>query len=259
VLASGHTLAAVVGTSTDMVMGRRVESLTIKNPNSDVCIVIESGSRGTVDSWDKVIDFLTPNASIFAYNRPGYGKSQETETPRDGSTIVEELRQVLKEKGLKPPYILVGHSLGGLYMQLFARRYPDEVNGLVLVDSVYPRVVKKPEDFPLLIRSAKRLFFSTTVNDEIDLIYKTGEQVLSLAPIEATPVVQLINKPTGAIAVSSDLGVFNYDEQTAAFVKGMYPKATKIFLNSDHQMQRQSPVEVADAIKAVIAMRASRK
>lgn len=142
--------AASAAVSVDTIAGRQVESLTIKNPDAKVSVVFENGLRATMDGWDKVIDGLAPNTSIFAYNRPGYGNSQSAETPRDGATIVEELRQSLKHKGLAPPYLLVGHSLGGLYMQLFAKRYPQEVSGLVLVDPLLPGIVKKSEGFPFL-------------------------------------------------------------------------------------------------------------
>lgn len=257
VFTAGHAAAAPVGANTDLIAGRQVESLTIRNPDSKVCIVFENGLRGTLDSWGKVIDLLGPDASIFAYNRPGYGHSQEAATLRDGSTIVEELRQALQQKGLRPPYVLVGHSLGGLYMQLFAKRYPEEVSGLVLVDSAYPGVIKKPEDFPLLTRGAKRLFFSSSVNNEIDLMHKTGEQVLALAPINDKPIVQLFNRPTDPTAIPVSFGVDNSDPRTIALVRGLYPNATKIILDSDHQMQKQSPAEVAEAIKNVIARRSS--
>jgi pimeloyl-ACP methyl ester carboxylesterase len=253
VFAPGCALAATGGASTDVIAGHRLESLTIKNPDSAVCLVFENGLRGALDSWSKVIEPLGASASIFAYNRPGSGNSEATDTPRDGATIVEELRQTLKQKGLRPPYILVGHSLGGLYMQLFASRHPDEVGGLVLVDALYPKTVRKPEDFPLLARAAKRLFFSASVNHEIDLIYQTGEQLVALGPIDGMPIVQLINRPKGRTAIPLDLGVMNEDRQSAAFVRAMYPKATKIFLDSDHQMQKESPVEVAAAIRDVIA------
>lgn len=158
----------------------------------------------------------------------------------------------MQQQGLKPPYILVGHSRGGLYMQLFARRHPDEVGGLVLVDAVYPGVIKKPQDFPLLTRAAKRLFFSSTVNDEIDAIYQTGEQVAALPAIDDKPVVQLFNRPKGATAVPVDFGVVNVDKQTAAAVKAMYPRATRIVLDSDHQIQSQNAAEVAAAINTVV-------
>lgn len=246
--------AAPVTLSIDTIAGRQVESLTIKNPDAKVSIIFENGLRATVEGWDKVIDSLSPDASIFAYNRPGYGKSQASETARDGGTIVEELRQSLKHKGLPPPYILVGHSLGGLYMQLFAKRYPNEVSGLVLVDPLLPGIVKKTEDLPLWSRGAKRLFFSSTVNKEIDAIHQTSEQVLLLAPIDDKPIVMLINKPKSATAIGVDFGAFNRDQKTRESVNGMYPKARRILVDSDHQVQRQSPAEVVNAIRTIIAM-----
>lgn len=258
-LASGPAFATNIAATMEVIAGRQVELATYKNADAHVCVVFENGSRATVDSWSKVINLLTPAASVFAYNRPGYGHSQKTDTPRDGSTVVEELRQLLQQNGQKPPYVLVGHSLGGLYMQLFARRYPDEVAGLVLVDSAYPGVIKKPEDFPWLTRAAKRVFFSSTVNQEIDLIHATGEQVLALGPIDDKPIIELINRPTGATAIPVDFGVVNTDPKVAEQVKAMYPKATRMFIDSDHQMQTQSPAEVADAIKKVIAMQTARK
>lgn len=65
-------------------------------------------------------------------------------------------------------------------MQLFARAYPHDATGLVLVDALYPGTVKKTKDFPLTTRLAKRLFLSTTINQEIDEIHRTGTQVLAL-------------------------------------------------------------------------------
>ncbi|WP_306394386.1 alpha/beta fold hydrolase [Telluria beijingensis] len=246
-------VSAAPTASIDTVAGRQIESLTIKNPDANARIVFENGLRATVNGWDKVIDSLASDASIYAYNRPGYGNSQETDTSRDGGTIVEELRQALKHKGIAPPYILVGHSLGGLYMQLFAKRYPNEVSGLVLVDPLLPGIVKKSEDFPFWTRGAKRLFFSSTVNKEIDAIHQTSEQVLSLAAIDDKPIVMLINKPKGATAVGVDFGAFHQDQKTRDAVSGMYPKAKRIIIDSDHQVQRQNPAEVVDAIKTIIA------
>ena len=102
-------------------------------------------------------------------------------------TIVEELRAVLRFKGLRPPYVLVGHSLGGLYLQLFARSYPEEVKALVLVDALYPRMVKPVQDFPLLTRIAGQLAFSRAVWREIEQIDATGKMVLSLPDIDPKP------------------------------------------------------------------------
>lgn len=142
------------------VSGRKVETMYIATQGAAATIVFENGSRSTLDKWNKVIPAVAKEANIFAYNRPGYGMSDKPSTPRDGKTVVEELRQVLRQQGVKPPYVLVGHSLGGLYMQMYARSYPQEVQGVVLVDAVYPGIIKKPEDFPLMTRMAKYIFMN---------------------------------------------------------------------------------------------------
>ena len=247
--------AAAEKASIDTIDGRKVESVTIKHPSANVVIVFESGLRGTLEKWDKVLDAVSPNATVFAYNRPGYAQSDATDAPRDGATIVEQLRQVLKQKGLAPPYILVGHSLGGLYMQLFARRYPNEVQGIVLVDSLMPKMVKKPESLPLTTRIGKQLFFFGTVGREIDRIYDTGEIVAALPGIDHMPMIKLINAPKSATAIPVDFGAFNRDPATVAFVRGLYPNAKKVVVDSDHQIQSANPEVVATAIAEIIGSR----
>lgn len=250
--------AATEKASIELVGGREVESVTIRTPASRAVVVFENGLRGTLDRWDHVIDAVSPHASIFAYNRPGYARSGDTEGARDGSTVVEQLRQVLQHKGLAPPYILVGHSLGGLYMQLFARRYPQEVAGIVLVDSLMPKMVKKPESFALTARLGT-LFFSSAVRREIDGIYETGETVAALPRIDHLPVTMLLNVPKSATAIPVDFGVFNRDPATVAFVRGLYPNAKRVVVDADHQLQSANPEVVAGAIIDMLgALAASR-
>lgn len=147
---------------------------------------------------------------------------------------------------------MVGHSLGGLYTQLFARQYPEEVAGVVLVDALLPRMVKRPDEFPLTTRMAKRMFFSSAVRGEVDAIHETGEQVLSLPRIDNKPIIMLVNVPKSVTAVPVDFGAFNRDPATVAFVRGMYPLAKKIIVDSDHQMQSANPEAVARAIAEII-------
>ena len=237
----------------ELIDGRKLESVTLRKPGSAAVVVFENGSRATLDGWDGVLDAVSPSATVFAYNRPGYANSDPTDTARDGATIVEELRSTLRRKGLAPPYVLVGHSLGGLYMQLFARRYPQEVKGLVLVDALYPRIVKKPEDFPLTTRVGKWLFFSNTVQREIDSIHATGEIVAALPGIDDKPIIRLVNRPLSKTAVGVDFGAFNQDAQTRDFVRRLYPAAKTIVADSSHQMQLTSPELVAGAIQEVLA------
>ncbi|MBN1906523.1 MAG: alpha/beta hydrolase [Deltaproteobacteria bacterium] len=84
--------------------------------------------------WSEISKY----ARIAVYDRPGYGWSDVTDTPREIDNITQEIHELLEKSGEKPPYILVGHSIGSLEMIRFAQRYPDEVKGLVLIDGSNP-------------------------------------------------------------------------------------------------------------------------
>lgn len=112
--------------------GRAVEVMTAGSGTASV--VFESGLGNDWTPWDAAAVEVSFGARVFAYSRPGYGKSDPTTTPRDPAHIVEELRALLVAQGYRPPYILVGHSFGGTYMELFAKAHPEEVAGVVLVE-----------------------------------------------------------------------------------------------------------------------------
>jgi pimeloyl-ACP methyl ester carboxylesterase len=75
---------------------------------------------------------------VCVYDRAGKGWSESAESPRDGVAIATDLHTLLRQAGIDGPYVLAGHSSGGVYAQVFAARYPDEVAGLVLLDSQPP-------------------------------------------------------------------------------------------------------------------------
>jgi pimeloyl-ACP methyl ester carboxylesterase len=118
--------------------GRKLE--IVDAGDGPTTVVFEAGLGDDWKHWNRVASHVAEDTRVFAYSRPGYGDSDSTTAPRDPGTIVEELRELLAAQDIPPPYILVGHSFGGTYMELFARAHPDEVTGLVLVDS-------RPGDF----------------------------------------------------------------------------------------------------------------
>jgi pimeloyl-ACP methyl ester carboxylesterase len=81
---------------------------------------------------------LEGDTRVCSYDRAGYGWSDPGPRPRDSLRIVTELRSLLEKAGIEPPYVLVGHSFGGLNMRLFSSTYADEVAGLVLVEASHP-------------------------------------------------------------------------------------------------------------------------
>jgi pimeloyl-ACP methyl ester carboxylesterase len=112
--------------------GRAVE--VVEAGAGDVTVVFESGLGDDWTPWDEVASEVADGARVFAYSRPGYGDSDASPEPRNATRIVEDLRTLLAARGFAPPYVLVGHSFGGTYMELFAKAYPEEVIALVLVD-----------------------------------------------------------------------------------------------------------------------------
>jgi pimeloyl-ACP methyl ester carboxylesterase len=97
-------------------------------------VVLESGLGGRMFAWRKVQPVLARRYRVCAYNRAGIGGSSFGPTPRDAVAIVSDLEELVRRAQLRPPYILVGHSLGGLTMRLFARRNSQHTAGIVLVD-----------------------------------------------------------------------------------------------------------------------------
>ncbi len=129
VAACGSTVPATVET----VNGRALEIATAGSGGA-ATVVFEAGLGDDWTSWDDVASQVAEHTRVFAYSRPGYGASGPATTSRNPRQIVEELRALLAYKGYAPPYVLVGHSFGGTYMELFAKAHPDEVVGAVLVD-----------------------------------------------------------------------------------------------------------------------------
>jgi pimeloyl-ACP methyl ester carboxylesterase len=97
-------------------------------------VVIDTGLGESYESWDYIITTLSRQTRVCAYDRAGYGRSEPGPMPRDSQRTADELHLLLANSGEDAPFLLVGHSLGGLNMQLYASTYPEEVTGLVLLD-----------------------------------------------------------------------------------------------------------------------------
>nr|WP_306432824.1 alpha/beta hydrolase [Paenibacillus apis] len=107
----------------------------VKKGSGAPTIVFEAGSGETSLSWRGIPDALSEDATVVVYDRAGYAWSEQAPSARSGENIVQELHEALQNAELPGPYIMVGHSLGGMYVRLFAQTYPDQVTGLVLVDA----------------------------------------------------------------------------------------------------------------------------
>jgi pimeloyl-ACP methyl ester carboxylesterase len=97
-------------------------------------VVFEGGFGAGIASWSTVQKEVSAFARTVSYDRAGLGQSELGPKPRSAKQIATELHTALEKAGIKPPYVLVGHSFGGIYVRVFAERYPKEVAGMVLLD-----------------------------------------------------------------------------------------------------------------------------
>lgn len=106
-------------------------------------VLLEHGAFGCAADWAVVQEKLALRGlRSLAYDRAGLGHSDPGPTPRDGRAIVADLRALLQQLGEAGPYVLVGHSMGGLMVRLFALTHPGQTTGVVLVDAVTPDIMK---------------------------------------------------------------------------------------------------------------------
>jgi pimeloyl-ACP methyl ester carboxylesterase len=105
-------------------------------------IIFESGIAATSQNWAHVQQLVSTLTRTVTYDRGGLGWSSASNSDRTPSNIVRELRTLLQLARVPPPYILVGHSFGGLVVRRFAAEHPDEVLGVVLIDPM------RPEEWP---------------------------------------------------------------------------------------------------------------
>ncbi len=97
-------------------------------------VLLEAGYGATSLAWGQVQALVAPRHRACAYDRAGYGFSDPGPAPRDGAAIARDLDQALRATRISGPFIVVGHSAGGLYVRVFADRRPKDVVGMVLVD-----------------------------------------------------------------------------------------------------------------------------
>jgi pimeloyl-ACP methyl ester carboxylesterase len=101
-------------------------------------VVLEGGFAATSATWGWIAPAVAQHARVCVYDRAGRGWSEPANGPQDGVAIATDLHTLLDHAGVPGPYVLVGHSFGGLYVLTFAARYPQQVAGMVLLDSTSP-------------------------------------------------------------------------------------------------------------------------
>jgi len=101
-------------------------------------VILDSAADMMSSNWAWIQPEIAKNTQVCSYDRAGMGWSDPSPKSRDAKQVVLELHSLLTNAGISGPYVLVGHSVSGLYARLYASQYPDEVVGMVLVDPGHP-------------------------------------------------------------------------------------------------------------------------
>jgi pimeloyl-ACP methyl ester carboxylesterase len=232
-------------------------------------VILETGLGAESDEWNTIQRSISATNLVCRYDRAGRGRSDAAPAAaRSAGEMVDELRSLLNTTQVPGPYLLVGHSFGGLLMRLYAHRYPAEVCGLLLVDAMHPDQFEviggalpapTPQDSEAL-RSFRTFWTggwrdpNSTV-EAIDLVTSLRE-AKEIDSLGALPV-HIITAATGSksLFLSEHLrpGLQSLWEDLQLQFLDLSSSATQSFaLNSGHFVQRDDPETVIEALEALI-------
>ena len=246
---------------------RRLVSTT--SGHGSPVVVLESGLGAESAEWGAVHRGLSVHTRVCRYDRAGRGTSDPAVSPRGPAELVADLRALLRRVGLAPPYVLVGHSFGGLMVRLFAQRHRAEVAGLVLVDAmhqdqfeVFGQAFPPPRDGEPAALRETREFWSGGWRDP-----RSTREGLDLvaACVEARAIATLGDLPIHVLSAGTFLRQPLIPEALRPRLQDQWDGLQRTFLglssrttqtrveNSGHFVQRDAPQAVVAAVLEVLA------
>ncbi|RKZ94485.1 MAG: alpha/beta hydrolase [Gammaproteobacteria bacterium] len=237
-------------------------------------VIIDTGLGDDSSDWQDILQLSAAITRTCIYDRSGYGWSDYGPRPRSSKRIAYELGLLLDQAEILPPYILVGHSFGGFNLRLFAAARPDEIAGLILVESSHelqyeqlniklPPPHKSRRNIVIVAKQGKNTSDNTkpqvlrdhayrTASEEISALYQSSRQVQLYGNI---PTVPLIVISRGKAEWS---GSANAEHREKIWIKlqqdltRLSPISQHIFANhSGHDIPQQQPQIIVEAISDI--------
>ncbi len=161
-------------------------------------VILDSGLGGNSLDWVSVQPGVAKYARVCTYDRAGYGWSELGPLPRTSERIAEELHTLLERAGVLGPYVLVGHSFGGYNVRLYASQYPDQIAGVVLLDSAHEDQFMHFQKNGITRHTTGTNFFTAS-----------GPSVPENLPQEVRPLAQkLVEKSSAFMALRGEMMSF---------------------------------------------------
>jgi alpha/beta hydrolase fold/WD40-like Beta Propeller Repeat len=217
-------------------------------------VVLDAGLGNTSDVWIPVALQVKSFATVCRYDRAGLGASDPRPEPHGAVSAVSDLHALLTAAGLPPPYVMAGASFGGLDAQLFARTYPAEVAGVVLVDGIHPRWNAELEALLTPNEVAARHAIPNGEPISNDDLRSSDAAVLAASPFPPVPLVVLSHDlPFPGDAAWPTEQVESLWTRLQIDLAAMSPQSVRIkATGAGHRIHTDQPILVSDAIHAIV-------
>lgn len=217
-------------------------------------IVFLSGLGDELSTWNEIQKELVRDYQTLTYDRAGVGQSTDAAHSSSGLEVALELKKLLEKSDLEPPYLLVGHSIGGLYARIFAGKYPHLVSGLVLLDYSLEDKILALKEVDLGGITPEQLL--TQIADDMGLT--NGSKREFIASLQTAEQVKAVNLPTSPVTVITALKPSpeetQEDIQLKSLLHGHYaqsiPASKHVQVQSSHYVHLDQPDLVIAEIKA---------
>ncbi len=242
-------------------------------------VVIDVGVGESFQSWLPIVSDLSKTASVLVYDRAGYGRSEIGPLPRNAKTEAADLKALLQKADIKGPYVIVGHSLGGLNMQVFVDAYPENIRGLVLLDPP-PRswlggsafeglkrmFLRVTEDLSKAAAAAEQSgneddrrrapFLKTIASEHKEMFGSTARQVLAVTSFgKVRTIVIASSRPNPEFGKEADAWQKFWIEESRKLARLSTSGEFVLAEQSSHQIHRDAPGLIVGAIRKLLPRR----
>lgn len=220
-------------------------------------VVFDSSIGKGRDAWNKVAPSVATLTRVCTYDRKGIGKSSAPFLRHTCAEMARDLHEMLQNARIEPPYVLVGHSIGGINVRLFAAEHPELVAGMVLVDASGPTRPFSELLLPSQIEARRSKFDQSSEHLDYDAFAESGELAERLSTtLEDKPLVVVTRgKPGAPNGVSPAVAAewFRlWNEQQARLLRLSNNSVHFVARDSGHMIPDETPELVVAAVNAVV-------